>query len=294
VISVVLPTYNGARWLREAVDSVLAQTERELELIVVVDGSTDDTDAILRGYDDARLIVERTANQGLPRALNTGFARARGQYLSWTSDDNVYLPDAMRVMRAYLEQHARAAMVCTDCQLIDERGRAAGYDETTWACFLYRAQAARATGEYRPELRLVEDIDFFLRLKHFAGPIERIAGAHYQYRVHRGSLSHTQLGKRQLASLKMHYDLITRGIEQGDVRALFFERMTVAAALREWETFDAIVAFGREHGVAFQGELDARARHLRTRHGWLVNRARVFVRGRWKNARARLRGLWKR
>src|SRR4029453_12836185 len=100
-------------------------------------------------------------------------------------------------------------------------GRTTGYDSSSWACFLYRAEAARRTGEYRPEYRLVEDVDFFLRLQHESRPIQRIAEPHYKYRLHRASLSHQQLGRRQIASLKMHYDLITRGIEAGSLEALF-------------------------------------------------------------------------
>src|ERR1019366_6005572 len=188
-ISIILPTYNGAAYIRESVDSCLNQSFQDLELIVVVDGSPDDTETILSSYSDRRLRVFKQSNQGLPSALNAGFAQARGRFFSWTSDDNIYLPDAMAVMWQYLQEHPQAAMVCTDCLSIDEAGRIFSYNRHTWACFLYRAEAAALAGPYRPEFRLVEDVDFFLRLRHFAGPIERIPRPYYKYRAHKASLS---------------------------------------------------------------------------------------------------------
>ena len=92
-ISVVLPVYNGERYLRESLDSILAQTMGDFELIVVDDCSTDATSVILAEYAvrDSRIRIIRNAeNQKLPRSLNIGFAEARGEYLTWTSDDNVY------------------------------------------------------------------------------------------------------------------------------------------------------------------------------------------------------------
>src|SRR5574337_314358 len=105
LISIVLPTYNGAAYLRESLDSCLNQSFQDLELIVVDDGSTDDTETILGSYSDPRLRVLKQSNQGLAAALNAGFAQTRGRFLSWTSDDNLYLPEAMAVMCRYLEEH---------------------------------------------------------------------------------------------------------------------------------------------------------------------------------------------
>ena len=122
-ISIILPTYNGATYIRESLDSCLNQSFQDLELIVVVDGSTDDTEAILSSYSDPRLHVFKQDNQGLAVALNAGSAQARGRFLSWTSDDNIYLPEAMAVMWQHLQEHPQAAMVCTDCLVIDDSGK---------------------------------------------------------------------------------------------------------------------------------------------------------------------------
>ena len=151
-VSVILPTYNGARHLREAIDTCLQQTFSDFELVVVVDGSTDTTREILTTYTDPRLVIAVQENQGLPRALNSGFACARGEYWSWTSDDNAFLPRALEVMVDYLDAHPDVPMVCTDFLRINNAGRTTGYDEQNWACFLYRACIARRVGEYRPRV----------------------------------------------------------------------------------------------------------------------------------------------
>jgi glycosyltransferase involved in cell wall biosynthesis len=97
-VSVILPTYNQAEYLPLALDSIFQQTWRDFELIVVNDGSTDATPKILERYHSqyagrCPFHVVHQANQKLPRALNEGFRRARGEYLTWTSSDNVLHPE---------------------------------------------------------------------------------------------------------------------------------------------------------------------------------------------------------
>ena len=283
-ISIILPTYNGAAYIRESLDSCLNQTFQDLELIVVVDGSTDDTEAILNSYSDPRLRVFKQNNQGLPAALNSGSAQARGRFLSWTSDDNIYLPEAMAVMWQYLREHPQAAMVCTDCLIINDAGRTFSYNRHTWACFLYRAEAAALAGPYRPEFPLVEDVDFFLRLQHYAGPIDRIPRPYYKYRDHKASLSSMQAAKRQFVSLRLHYDLVTRGVERLDLKELFWDRLSISALYGDHQSMDAIVQFAQEHNAPFARELATRRNFLKTPAGWVWNRFIIAAR----SQRARL------
>ena len=98
LISIVLPVYNGERFLRESIDSVLAQTYTNWELLIVDDCSTDNTAAIVHEYvqKDSRVqYYKNEKNLRLPRNLNRGFSLARGDYLTWTSDDNVFWPTAL-------------------------------------------------------------------------------------------------------------------------------------------------------------------------------------------------------
>jgi glycosyltransferase involved in cell wall biosynthesis len=89
-----MPTYNQAKYLPSALDGIISQTFQNYELIIVNDGSTDNTAEILADYRlklDYHLIEQE--NLKLPRALNTGFSHAKGKYLTWTSSDNIMLPE---------------------------------------------------------------------------------------------------------------------------------------------------------------------------------------------------------
>ncbi|MBI5568418.1 MAG: glycosyltransferase [Desulfomonile tiedjei] len=277
LISIVLPTFNGARFIRECIDSVLSQTIRDLELIVVVDGSTDDTEAILRTYDDSRITTIVTENRGQARAMNTGFEIARGNYWSWTSDDNVYLPDAFAVMARYLDDHPDYAGVSTDCLAINETGRVVSYQEFAWQCFLYRADVGKSLERHRPEARILEDVDFFLRLRHYGGPIGRISRPYLKYRYHKNMITVTQRNDRPLISLKLNYDYHVNGVVDLDLKELFLDRLSQACLQRNFEAMNEMIAFAAEKRVPFLDLLIARKRYLQTSVGWLTNRLRIAL-----------------
>ena len=276
-VSLTMPTYNGARFLREAIDSILDQTFSDIELQVVVDGSTDETLDVLATYRDPRVVViHKQKNEGLPAAINTGLDAANGEYWAWTSDDNVHLPGALKAMVEFLDGHPESAIVSPHMLLLDEAGRTTATSDDL-NCFLCRRSAAIAAGKFRTEYMLVEDVDFFLRMRHKYGPIPRIQRPYYKFRVHPASLSSTQIQKRQLVSVRLHYDLITRGIEPGSLRDLFFDRIRVAAIYRSNEYVDGIVDFARERGVPFEAELVRAAAFYKTPIGWLLAKARIAV-----------------
>ncbi len=179
LVSVVLPTFNRAHLIEAAARNVLAQDYPNLELIVVNDGSTDATAELLgrleRELADPRLRVITRENGRVARALNSGFEQARGEYLTWTSDDNAYWPGAISAMVRELEHDAEAVLVFADWQLIRADGkpgkvaRAGPVEDLTWrnvvgACFLYRREAASKVGAYDPSMELAEDYDYWVRL----------------------------------------------------------------------------------------------------------------------------------
>jgi glycosyltransferase involved in cell wall biosynthesis len=200
-VSIILPTYNGARYLLEAIDSCLTQTYESLELIVVDDCSTDETPSILARVDDKRVKRLRNAtNQGLPRSLNIGFNASKGNYLTWTSDDNLFAPRAIEKMVSYLDEHAEVAFVYADHWNIDLAGRTIGQvcfgppsstGELTclgMCCFLYRRIVYETIGDYDPSAALAEDYDYWLRVRqHFK--MRHIDEHLYHYRLHPTSLT---------------------------------------------------------------------------------------------------------
>jgi glycosyltransferase involved in cell wall biosynthesis len=200
LVSIVMPTYNRARYLAGAVDHCLRQTYALLELIVVDDGSTDATPDILAGCGDPRVTVLRhRRNRGLPEALNTGFRRARGAYLTWSSDDDRFLPHAVERLVAFLESHPEVGLVYADYRVIDAEGTvvtdvtvepppALATHNCVGFCRLYRRAAYEAVGEYDPAQRLAEDYDYWLRVAQ-RFPIGVLHETLYLRRQHSDSLT---------------------------------------------------------------------------------------------------------
>lgn len=108
-VSVVIPVYNGAAYLAEAIESVLAQTARPMEIVVVDDGSTDESGEIAQRYELVRYV--RQENAGISAARNRGIEAARGDVLALLDADDVWLPDKLRLQLAALEQADAPAYV---------------------------------------------------------------------------------------------------------------------------------------------------------------------------------------
>ena len=121
-----MAVHDGARWLGEAVDSVLGQTLPALELIVVDDGSTDETAAILAGYGDPRLSVLHQARAGLTRSLNRGLRLATAPLLARLDADDVALPDRLATQVAFLDAHPDVGLLGGGCREIGPDGETLG------------------------------------------------------------------------------------------------------------------------------------------------------------------------
>ncbi len=123
LVSVLLAVHNDARFLREAIDSVLNQTLGDLELLVIDDASTDETEAVLAAVGDQRLVVLRNDEQaGLAASLNCGLERASGTYIGRLDADDVALPERLERQVERLRAGPPAAVVGTAIADLDERG----------------------------------------------------------------------------------------------------------------------------------------------------------------------------
>lgn len=91
-ISVLMSVHNGARWLRDSIESVLSQSEEDFEFIIINDGSTDNTSVVLESYDDERLVIVNQENMGLTKSLNIGLSIARGKFVARIDADDVCIP----------------------------------------------------------------------------------------------------------------------------------------------------------------------------------------------------------
>lgn len=206
LISIVLPVYNGAKYLRESIDSVLAQTYTNWELLILDDCSKDETSDIAKEYmqRDPRIhYYKNEQNLRLPRNLNKGFSLASGTYLTWTSDDNRYHPSALERMYTALKKSPVAQFVFASCQIIDGEGKVVEQisvsqesikrivgSNSVGACFMYTRMAYEIVGNYDPDMILVEDFDYWQRIcmRFEAITIEEIL---YDYRWHDAALTST-------------------------------------------------------------------------------------------------------
>jgi glycosyltransferase involved in cell wall biosynthesis/GT2 family glycosyltransferase len=200
-VSIVLPSHDGAAHLDAAIRSVAAQTHKDWELVLVDDGSTDETGARMDAWaarDHRVRVVHLANNRGLPAALNEGFRRAEGELFSWTSDDNLYGPHAIERMLAALDDEPERDVVYADFLRFDETGAEQPVRvgppaqlplrNVVGACFLYRRSLHEELAGFDESLFLAEDYDFWLR----ASSRFRLAAIHeclYRYRDHGGSLS---------------------------------------------------------------------------------------------------------
>lgn len=202
-VSIVLPSYNGARFLAQSLESIINQTFTDWELIIVDDCSTDNTYEIAKSYTDKDpriTVIHNETNKKLPASLNVGFAHARGKYFTWTSDDNVAKPNWLSVLVDYLDKNPDVDMVSADMDYIDENGNlffnprhkrnifALPYISNVGAAFMYRRAIAEKIGGYDESAFCAEDYDYWCRIA-LSGNLAYIPDNIYQYRIQSNSLT---------------------------------------------------------------------------------------------------------
>jgi glycosyltransferase involved in cell wall biosynthesis len=225
-VSVVMPIYNGAAYLAAAIDSVLAQTLEDFELILVDDGSTDDTPRIVADYAarDARVRPVRKANSGIAETLNQGFREATAEWVARLDADDLMLPERLERQLAFVAADPALAAAGSYYEIIDAAGRSHGVrmplprDRAELERFiaareplsflhpsmLIRRQTALDLGGYRRETEPAEDVDLFARMLATGAPILIQPEVLLQYRVHAGAIS-ARSARRQFMSVRWTY-----------------------------------------------------------------------------------------
>ncbi len=183
-VSVLMSVYNGERYLREAVKSILNQTFTAFEFIIIDDCSTDNTWQILTAYaaQDPRIVLIRNEeNFGLTRSLNKGLALALGEYIARQDADDVSVPDRLSTQVCFLKKHPEVGAVGAAVRLIDDKGRLLSVahpptDHKTLYAYLLldnclchstlfaRSSLLKQLGGYNPNLPYAQDYDLWWRL----------------------------------------------------------------------------------------------------------------------------------
>lgn len=217
LVSVILPVYNGEKYIASSIESIINQTYQNWELIIVNDCSTDNTLGVIEKYtkNEPRIrVVNNLINKKLPATLNVGFAEATGVFLTWTSDDNIFRPEAFAKMVQELSADTTLAMVYADYTDIDKDGNVLNEvklekpDEiirgnVIGACFMYTRAVAKEVGNYDVNLFLAEDYDYWLRI-YVCGRMKHLNEDLYYYRRHAGALTET---KKELINMQTYKTL---------------------------------------------------------------------------------------
>ncbi|HEV7427633.1 MAG TPA: glycosyltransferase [Thermoanaerobaculia bacterium] len=281
-ISVVMSVYNGAKTLAETIDSILAQTERDFEFIIVDDGSTDETPAVLAAYAtrDSRIRGIRQENGGLTRALIAGCDAARGDLIARQDCGDLSRADRLRRQKALFDASHELAFVSCWTQfagpelepLFERRGNGPALSPisildperpevvidgpTCHPSVMFRREAYERAGGYRAEFYFGQDWDLWYRLG-AVGKFQIIPDFLYYARVTPESISTANRSAQQAIGALSYEALVTRGHGQSDAGVL--QR---AAAIRSkgYRSF-----FARARGLYFIGEAlrrrgDARGR----------------------------------
>ena len=226
LVSVIIPTYNRAEYLKLALKSVLEQTYKNIEVIVVDDGSTDKTSEVVANFNDSRVKYFYQKNTGLPAVpRNLGMQKASGEYIAFLDDDDMWLSEKLKLQIDYLRKHPEYYLVYSDVWIIDENGvrkellsktksfsegevfvELTGDDFIPQLTVFMKREVFENIGFFNedPTLRAVEDYEYLLRvaLRYKIGFVKEPLA---MYRVHPGGtinkMNAAKLRQKVLSSL---------------------------------------------------------------------------------------------
>jgi hypothetical protein len=204
-VSVIIPAYNQGHYLGEAIRSVLAQTYPDFEIIVVDDGSTDNTADVAKSYSDSRVRYIYQENRGLSGARNTGIRHATGSFLSYLDSDDLFLPEKLALLVNKFESEPELGLVAGQACLIDEKGQSLGliFDEEIprdptllllhnplhVGSVMVRRAWQECVGFFDETLRSYEDWDMWLRLARAGCKMGWVDQPVSQYRFHQAQMT---------------------------------------------------------------------------------------------------------
>jgi len=307
-VSVVLAVRDGALYLPRAVESILGQTLRELELIAVDDGSSDATPELLRRAEsaDPRVRVLRQAPAGLVAALNRGCAAAAAPYLARMDADDIAFPDRLARQAEFLDHHPGAALVGSAVVRIDAAGREVKrtvcptthaeivselerYNCFTHSTIMMRADRLAAVGGYRAAYLHAEDYDLWLRLAE-RGELANLSDPLLYYRVYPDQVSIRHIEQQVISSVGARAAARVRRTTGADPTPA--AGAVTAAHLREWgvdqASLDAAIDEGYRYAVYLMQQSGLR-RDAVSRLCGDARLRRLLVGACWREARVSLR-----
>ena len=204
-VSIIMSTYNDSKYIRQAIESILNQTYRDFEFIIIDDSSTDETGKIIKSYKDDRIkLFVNSVNQGLTKNLNKALRVASGEYIARMDGDDISFPDRLEKQVDYLEKHRDVYLIGTAIRNIgasdlywklpddseDLRVRMLLHPVFAHPSFMFRKEIIDEGILYDESYRTAQDYDFASRVarKHKIGRLQQVL---LNYRVHAKQISNT-------------------------------------------------------------------------------------------------------
>ena len=211
-VSIIIPVYNAEKFLSETIESVIAQTYTDWEIIAVDDGSTDRSREILRKYEQRlplkiRVITQK--NSGVSIARNNAIAIAKGEYIAFLDHDDLWLPDKLEKQVELLDSNKELGLVYSDSYVIGEKGnltrrktlfesvkpfRGNAFNELFYDNFIplltaiIRKEVLNKVGMFDPKYKIAEEYDLFLKIAEYY-PVDFVEQPLAKYRIHDKSVS---------------------------------------------------------------------------------------------------------
>ncbi len=219
LVTIVTPSYNQARFLERTIRSVLGQTYPNIEYFVMDGGSTDESVDIIRKYEKKLAGWVSEKDHGQTDAINTGFARANGEIITWLNSDDTYEPEAVARAVAYLEEHPDVGLVYADSMFInaddavigqfpsrqtDYRRLRRGYVHVSQQAAFFRADLWRQVGPLDPTFYFAMDYDLWVRLARVS-QVAYIPGHWANFRLHGGAKTIAADDRCWPEMLRVHY-----------------------------------------------------------------------------------------
>lgn len=254
-ISVILPVYNSAPYLAATIESILAQTLPDFELIVLNDGSTDNSVAIIHSFSDNRIRYLEQPNRGLVYTLNRGISEARGRYIARIDADDLCLPERFAKQAAWLDAHPQTALAGCFVTFINEQGEETGIwpeDRNNYTAaqirhtlpylncmahpgIMARTEVMRAY-RYNPAQQHIEDYDLWLRMQAEGEVMEKVPEVLLLYRVHTTSITSINLKKKNVFYKHFHCKRRYLAARFGKGKCNSFDRAVLAGMLKDLAT----------------------------------------------------------
>lgn len=208
LVSIIMSVYNGEKYLKDAIESVLNQSYKNIEFIIINDGSKDNSLKIITSYVDSRIVIVDRENKGLIYSLNEGFRIANGKYIARQDADDISDVDRIKKQVQYLEEHAEIYLLGTSAEVIDEDGNVTGkikhptdineklffrFNPFVHGSIMLRSYILHEFQNwYDKDMLYIEDYDFFWRIC-CAYKCSNLTEFLYQWRKHEENISITRV-----------------------------------------------------------------------------------------------------